>query len=125
MMTLESFSKISLNICSLELWEEFPRDSKNEFESATVNEPSAFESLKVYFITVFEIKLSLRIMQVTNIYCRFSDIRKEKPEVLTKYEYMFTCHIDAGPSQCLSIAISLCPVVRSSIVGLKPSQHST
>ena len=33
------FSKISLNICFLELLEEFRMDSKNEFESATVDFP--------------------------------------------------------------------------------------
>ena len=29
---------------------EFPRDSKNEFELATVNKPSVFESLMFYYI---------------------------------------------------------------------------
>ena len=37
--------KISLNICSVELLEEFCRD-KNEFEWALVNKPSVFELLK-------------------------------------------------------------------------------
>ena len=31
----------------------FPRDSKNEFETAVVNDPSVFEPLKVYCIFVF------------------------------------------------------------------------
>ena len=39
--------KISLNICFLELWEEFPRELKT-FELATVNESSLFESLRFY-----------------------------------------------------------------------------
>ena len=37
--------KIFLNICFLELSEEFPRDSQM-FESAVVNEPSVFEPLR-------------------------------------------------------------------------------
>ena len=35
-------------ICFLELSEAFPCDLENEFESAVVNEPLVFESLKVY-----------------------------------------------------------------------------
>ena len=49
---IEKNSKISLNICFLELSAEFPGDSKNEFESAAVNESSVFESLSFYFITL-------------------------------------------------------------------------
>ena len=41
----KKISKMSLNICFLELLKEFPIGPKNEFESATVNEPSVFESL--------------------------------------------------------------------------------
>ena len=37
-----------LNINFLEVLEKFPRDSKNHFESATVNERSVFESLMFY-----------------------------------------------------------------------------
>ena len=37
--------KSSLNICFLELSEEFPGDSKNEFELVMVNVPSVFELL--------------------------------------------------------------------------------
>ena len=40
--------KISLNICFLELSDEFPRDSKTKFELAMVNESSGFESLRFY-----------------------------------------------------------------------------
>ena len=36
------------NICFLELSEEFPRNSKNVFETATINEPSVFEALRFY-----------------------------------------------------------------------------
>ena len=49
LLNLGNFSKISINICFLELIEEFSR-LKNESESATVNEPSVFESL--YFATL-------------------------------------------------------------------------
>ena len=42
MIKKENVPKISLNICFLELSEEIPRDSKNEFESAMVNEPSVW-----------------------------------------------------------------------------------
>ena len=37
--------KISLNICFLELLEEFPRGVKNKFELAIVNKSSVFKSL--------------------------------------------------------------------------------
>ena len=50
MIKSENFPKISLNVCYFELLEEFSRDSKNEFESATVNEPSVFQSLKFYSV---------------------------------------------------------------------------
>ena len=40
------YDKMSVNICLLELQEEFRRDSKNRFESAMVNEPSVFELLR-------------------------------------------------------------------------------
>ena len=43
---MRKFPKISINICLLQLSEEFPRES--EFESATINDPSVFESLKLY-----------------------------------------------------------------------------
>ena len=66
----ENVHKLYLNICFLELSEEFPRDSKNEFESATVNEPSVFESLRFYCIkftkniqpTVFDTEHCLQIV---------------------------------------------------------------
>ena len=45
----ENLSKTLLNICFLELPAEFSRDSKKDFKSATVNDPSAFESLKLFF----------------------------------------------------------------------------
>ena len=38
--------KSSLNICFPELSEESCRDSKNEFELSTLNEPSVFELLR-------------------------------------------------------------------------------
>ena len=34
--------------CFVELLEEYPRDSKSEFELTVVNKPSVFESLKFY-----------------------------------------------------------------------------
>ena len=40
--------KLSINICFLGLLREFPRNSKNEFELAIVNEPSVFESVRFY-----------------------------------------------------------------------------
>ena len=39
------------SICFLELSEEFPKDSKNEFESAMVNESSVFEAFRFYCIS--------------------------------------------------------------------------
>ena len=47
---IQFHQKISLNICFLELSEEFHRDSKNEFESPQVNEP---------FVRVIEVLLFL------------------------------------------------------------------
>ena len=44
--SIQFHDKISLNICFLELSEEFRRISKNEFESDMVNEPPVFELLK-------------------------------------------------------------------------------
>ena len=52
MMKYEHLPKLTLNICFLRLSEDFPGDSKKEFESATVNEPSVFE-LKLYCIQSF------------------------------------------------------------------------
>ena len=45
MIKYETFLKNPLNISFLDLPEEFPKDSKNEYESATVNESSVFELL--------------------------------------------------------------------------------
>ena len=39
--------KITLNHLNIHLWD-FSKGPKNEFEIAVVNEPSVFESLKVY-----------------------------------------------------------------------------
>ena len=44
---LLEFPKISLNIHLAQLSEEFHRDSKTEFKSASVNNLSVFESLKL------------------------------------------------------------------------------
>ena len=48
---LRNFPKASLNICFLELSEEFLQGLKNEFGSTTVNKPSVYESLKFYYIS--------------------------------------------------------------------------
>ena len=47
---IRTIPKTSLNICFLELSKEFLRDSKNEFELATGNESSMFESLKFNYL---------------------------------------------------------------------------
>ena len=44
--------KITLNYLKSAAMGLFPRDSKNEFETAVVNEPSVFEPLKFYCILV-------------------------------------------------------------------------
>ena len=66
-----NFPKISLNICFLQLSEEFPRDSKNEFESANVNEPSVFEPSKFYCIriNILSCVLILKLRDVKVISC--------------------------------------------------------
>ena len=49
MIELENFPKIATNYSFLRVSREFPRDPKNEFELAMVNELSVFESLKFYY----------------------------------------------------------------------------
>ena len=49
-MTTVVIGSLRVNNDLLELSEEFLRDSKNEFESAMVNESSVFESMKFYCI---------------------------------------------------------------------------
>ena len=44
----DKIRKKSLNICFLELLEEFCR---KEFESSTLNEPSVFEPLRLYYMS--------------------------------------------------------------------------
>ena len=40
------------------LWDFFPRDLNNDFKTAVVNEPSAFEPLKIYCMKFQNAKLS-------------------------------------------------------------------
>ena len=47
--------KIIINYPNMQLWDFPPRDPKNEFETAIVNEPSVFEPLKFYCIQVSDI----------------------------------------------------------------------
>ena len=48
----DKIRKTSLNICFLQLLEEFCRDWKKEFQSPTVNEPSLFKQLRLYCIFI-------------------------------------------------------------------------
>ena len=43
---IQFYDKISLNICFLQVAEEFRWDSKNEFELAMANEPLVFKLLR-------------------------------------------------------------------------------
>ena len=50
MITEENFPKISLNICFLELSEEFPRFSETNLSQPGYTRPSVVRSLKFYSI---------------------------------------------------------------------------
>ena len=50
---IQFHDKIRKNHCFLELLEEFCRDWKKEFESSKVFEPSAFEQLRLYCISIW------------------------------------------------------------------------
>ena len=55
MINIENFSKISLNICFLELLEEFPRDSQmiSNQQRLTSNRCSSQYSFVLWFLTIF------------------------------------------------------------------------